>query len=36
MLIHVDGSIDNSFNFIKNNILGVYNLLEAIKDYKKG
>ena len=32
---HVDRSIDNSFNFIKNNILGVYNLLEAIKDYKK-
>lgn len=31
---HVDRSIDNSFNFIKNNILGVYNLLEAIKDYK--
>ena len=32
---HVDRSIDNSYNFIKNNILGVYNLLEAIKDYKK-
>ncbi len=32
---HVDRSIDNSFNFIKNNILGVYNLLEAMKDYKK-
>ena len=32
---HVDRSIDDSFNFIKNNILGVYNLLEAIKDYKK-
>ncbi len=31
---HVDRSIDNSFNFIKNNILGVYNLLEAIKVYK--
>ena len=31
---HVDRSIDNSFNFIKNNILGVYNLLEAIKEYK--
>ncbi len=32
---HVDRSIDNSYNFIKNNILGVYNLLEAIKIYKK-
>ena len=30
---HVDRSIDDSFNFIKNNILGVYNLLEAIKIY---
>ena len=32
---HVDRSIDNSFNFIKNNILGVYNLLEALRIYKK-
>ena len=32
---HVDRSIDDSFNFIKNNILGVYNLLEALKNYKK-
>ena len=32
---HVDRSIEGSFNFIKNNILGVYNLLEAIKDYNK-
>ena len=32
---HVDRSIDNSYNFIKNNILGIYNLLEAIKEYKK-
>ena len=32
---HVDRSIDKSYNFIKNNILGVYNLLEAIKQYKK-
>ena len=32
---HVDRSIDNSFNFIKNNILGMYNLLEVIKNYKK-
>ncbi len=31
---HVDRSINQSFNFIKNNILGVYNLLEAIKEYK--
>lgn len=32
---HVDRSIDDASNFIKNNILGVYNLLEAIKNYKK-
>ena len=32
---HVDRSISDSSNFIKNNILGIYNLLEAIKDYKK-
>ena len=32
---HVDRSIENSFNFIKNNILGVYNLLEAIKENKR-
>ncbi len=32
---HVDRSISDSSNFIKNNILGVYNLLEAIKNYKK-
>ena len=32
---HVDRSIDNSFSFIKNNILGVYNLLEAIRNYRK-
>ena len=31
---HVDRSIDNSYNFIRNNILGVYNLLEAIKNYR--
>ena len=30
---HVDRSISGSYNFIKNNILGVYNLLEAIKEY---
>jgi len=32
---HVDRSIENSFKFIKNNILGVYNLLEAIKIQKR-
>lgn len=32
---HVDRSIDNAFNFIKNNILGVYNLLEAIKSQNR-
>ncbi len=32
---HVDRSINDSSNFIKNNILGVYNLLEAIKNFKK-
>ena len=32
---HVDRSIDNPKNFIKSNILGVYNLLEALKKYSK-
>jgi len=32
---HVDRSINDSSNFIKNNILGVYSLLEAVKIYKK-
>ena len=32
---HVDRSIESSTNFIKNNILGVYNLLEALKIYNK-
>ena len=32
---HVDRSIDNSYNFIKNNILGCYSLLESIRTYKK-
>ena len=32
---HVDRSIDNPDEFIKSNILGVYNLLEAIKKYCK-
>ena len=30
---HVDRSIDSPYSFIKNNIVGVYNLLEAVKDY---
>ncbi len=32
---HVDRSIDSPYPFIKNNILGVYNLLESIRKYKK-
>ena len=32
---HVDRSIDNPYPFIKNNILGVYNLLESIRKYNK-
>lgn len=32
---HVDRSIDNAELFIKSNILGTYNLLEAILSYKK-
>ena len=32
---HVDRSIDNPKNFIKSNILGVYNLLECFKKYSK-
>ena len=32
---HVDRSIDSPDVFIKSNILGVFNLLEAIKKYKK-
>ena len=32
---HVDRSIDSSYNFIKNNILGVYNLLEVLKIQKR-
>ena len=31
---HVDRSIDDSSNFIKNNIVGVFNLLEAIKSIR--
>jgi len=32
---HVDRSIDSPKNFIHSNILGTYNLLESILDYKK-
>ena len=32
---HVDRSIDDPYPFIKNNILGIYNLLEATKVYFK-
>ena len=32
---HVDRSIDSPYTFLKNNILGVFHLLEAIKDYYK-
>ena len=32
---HVDRSIDSPYNFIHSNILGIYNLLEAIRNYKK-
>jgi len=32
---HVDRSIDDPKNFIKSNILGVYNLLESILSYRK-
>ena len=32
---HVDKSIDAPENFIKSNILGVFNLLEVFKDYSK-
>ena len=32
---HVDRSIDNPSNFIKSNILGVYNLLECFKQFSK-
>jgi dTDP-glucose 4,6-dehydratase len=32
---HVDRSIDGPKQFIESNILGVFNLLEAVKNYKK-
>ena len=32
---HVDRSIDNPGNFIKSNILGVYNILESFKQFSK-
>ena len=33
---HVDRSIDNPQNFIKSNIVGVYNLLESFKKFSPG
>ncbi len=32
---HVDRSIDNPYNFIQSNILGVFNLLEAFRKFSK-
>ena len=32
---HVDRSIDNPSTFIKSNVVGVFNLLESIRKYKK-
>ena len=32
---HVDRSIDNPYNFIQSNIVGVYNLLECFKKFTK-
>ena len=32
---HVDRSIDDPKSFIKTNIMGIYNLLEALKKYLK-
>ncbi len=32
---HVDRSIDSPYKFIKSNILGVFNLLECIRNYKR-
>jgi dTDP-glucose 4,6-dehydratase len=32
---HVDRSISNSDNFVKSNIIGVHNILEIIRKYKK-
>ena len=32
---HVDRSIDNASSFIKSNVMGVFNLLESIRRYKK-
>jgi dTDP-glucose 4,6-dehydratase len=32
---HVDRSIDGPKQFIESNILGVFNILESIRDYKK-
>ena len=33
---HVDRSIDGPKTFIDSNILGIFNLLESIREYKKG
>ena len=32
---HVDRSIDSPYSFIKNNIVGIFNLLEAVRHYHK-
>ena len=32
---HVDRSIDSPYDFLKTNIFGVYNLLEAIRSFNK-
>ena len=32
---HVDRSIDGPYEFIKSNIVGIFNLLEAFKEYTK-
>ena len=32
---HVDRSIENPKSFINSNILGVFSILESLKDYKK-
>ncbi len=32
---HVDRSIDEPKKFLKSNVLGVFNLIEAVRDYKK-
>ena len=32
---HVDRSIDSPYSFIKNNIVGIFNLLEAVRNYHR-